>query len=104
MQKCFLLRRALLRADFQARANNYTSCVIQSNCRRWLKALLGTMLPPGEGLAELLRSGRLLCAPAPPLLDSCAMSFDGSHSLLAWSAKYFSKVPLFVLNIILRCA
>ena len=58
---CSMLRAACFeRSRHLSLAPDTKSCVPQSNCRRWLEALLGTALPPGAPLAELLRSGRLL--------------------------------------------
>ena len=57
-------------------AQDYRGAVdafLQSSCRQWLHQLLGCDLPPDAPVAQLLASGRLLCAlPQPVANPGCA--------------------------------
>ncbi len=56
---------------------------LQSSCRQWLHRLLGCDLPPDAPLAQLLASGRLLCALPQPVVNICAAAVPPPALMLA---------------------
>ncbi len=56
---------------------------LQSSCRQWLHRLLGCDLPPDAPLAQLLASGRLLCALPQPVVNTCAAPVPPPALMLA---------------------